>query len=70
MVEDNSFGTHEFLALAEAIGAEPFIVGNAGSGTVEEMADALRALQDDQEATRKLCADARAWLEARTDKSA
>lgn len=38
--------------------------------TVEEMADALRALQDDQEATRKLCADARAWLEARADKSA
>jgi alpha-N-arabinofuranosidase len=39
VTEDNSFGTHEFLELAARIGAEPFIVGNVGSGTVEEMAD-------------------------------
>ena len=39
VTEDNSFGTHEFLELAERIGAEPFVVGNVGSGTVEEMAD-------------------------------
>jgi alpha-N-arabinofuranosidase len=37
--EDNSFGTHEFMGLVERLGAEPFIVGNGGSGTVEEMAD-------------------------------
>lgn len=37
-VEDNSFGTHEFLNLCELLGCEPYISGNVGSGTVEEMA--------------------------------
>ena len=37
-VEDNSFGTHEFLNLCELLGAEPYISANVGSGTVEEMA--------------------------------
>lgn len=39
VIEDNSFGTHEFLELVERLGAEPFIVGNVGSGTVREMAE-------------------------------
>ena len=37
-VEDNSFGTHEFLEFCELLGAEPYISGNVGSGSVEEMA--------------------------------
>ncbi len=37
VTEDNSFGTHEFLDLCEQLGAEPYICGNVGSGTVEEM---------------------------------
>ena len=37
-VEDNSFGTHEFLNLCEILGTEPYISGNVGSGTVEELA--------------------------------
>ena len=37
VVEDNSFGTHEFLDLCELLGCEPYICGNLGSGTVEEM---------------------------------
>ena len=37
VVEDNSFGTHEFLDLCEQIGCEPYICGNVGSGTVREM---------------------------------
>lgn len=37
-VEDNSFGTHEFLNLCEKLGCEPYISGNVGSGTVEELA--------------------------------
>lgn len=37
-VEDNSFGTHEFLNLCEILGCEPYISGNVGSGTVEELA--------------------------------
>lgn len=38
VTEDNSFGTHEFLNFCEAIGTEPYISANVGSGSVEEMA--------------------------------
>jgi alpha-N-arabinofuranosidase len=37
-VEDNSFGTHEFLNFCEMISTEPYLSANVGSGTVEEMA--------------------------------
>jgi alpha-N-arabinofuranosidase len=37
--EDNSFGTHEFLGLCKLIGAEPYLAGNVGSGTPEELRD-------------------------------
>ncbi len=37
VTEDNSFGTHEFLNLCEVLGTEPYICGNMGSGSVEEM---------------------------------
>lgn len=39
VVEDNSFGTHEFLELCELLQTEPFIAGNVGSGTVIEMSN-------------------------------
>jgi len=39
VVEDNSFGTHEYFELVKALGTEPFVVGNVGSGTVQEMVD-------------------------------
>jgi len=39
VTEDNSFGTHEYMELVERLGTEPFIVGNVGSGTVQEMAE-------------------------------
>ncbi len=38
VTEDNSFGTHEFLDLCEQLGAEPYITGNVGSGTVQDFA--------------------------------
>ncbi len=39
-VEDpNTFGTDEFVAWCRAIGAEPYICTNAGTGTPEEMSD-------------------------------
>jgi alpha-N-arabinofuranosidase len=38
VTEDNSFGTHEFLELCSLLKCEPYIAGNVGSGTVEEMA--------------------------------
>ena len=39
VVEDNSFGTHEFLDFCGQIGCEPYICGNVGSGTVREMSE-------------------------------
>ena len=36
VVENNHFGTHEFLEFCELIGAEPFICGNLGSGQLEK----------------------------------
>jgi alpha-N-arabinofuranosidase len=39
VTEDNGVGTHEFMALVDALDTEPIVVGNVGSGTVEEMAD-------------------------------
>ncbi|MDR1688123.1 MAG: alpha-N-arabinofuranosidase [Clostridiales bacterium] len=39
VVEDNSFGTHEFLEFCEQVGCEPYINGNLGSGTVREMSE-------------------------------
>ncbi len=37
VVENNHFGTHEFMDFCALIGAEPYICGNVGSGTVQEM---------------------------------
>ena len=37
-VEDNSFGTHEFFNLCELLECEPYLSGNVGSGSVEELA--------------------------------
>ena len=39
VTEDNSFGTHEFLDLCEQVGCEPYIAGNLGSGTVQELSE-------------------------------
>jgi alpha-N-arabinofuranosidase len=39
VVEDNSFGTHEFMRLCELLECEPYINGNVGSGTVQEMSE-------------------------------
>jgi alpha-N-arabinofuranosidase len=39
VTEDNGVGTHEFMALVKELGADPYVVGNIGSGTVQEMHD-------------------------------
>ena len=36
VVENNHFGTHEFLDFCEQVGCEPYICVNMGSGTVQE----------------------------------
>ena len=47
VIEDNSFGTHEFLNLCELLGCEPYISGNVGSGTVEELAKWVEYMTSD-----------------------
>ena len=37
VTENNHFGTHEFMELCELLETEPYIAGNLGSGTVQEM---------------------------------
>jgi alpha-L-arabinofuranosidase len=39
VTEDNSFGTHDFLDMCELLGTEPYLAGNIGSGTVQELID-------------------------------
>ena len=39
VVEDNSFGTHEFLDLCEQIGCSAYIAANVGSGTPREVSE-------------------------------
>lgn len=39
VVEDNSFGTHEFFELCEQLGCKSYVNGNVGSGTVQEMSE-------------------------------
>lgn len=36
-VENNSFGTNEFLDMCEILGAEPYLAGNVGSGSPREL---------------------------------
>ena len=36
-VEDNSFGTHEFIRFCQLIGSEPYLSVNMGSGSPQEM---------------------------------
>ena len=39
VTEDNSFGTHEFFELCRQVGCEPYVNGNVGSGSVQEMSE-------------------------------
>jgi alpha-L-arabinofuranosidase len=49
VVENNHFGTHEFMDLCEQIGAEPYVCGNVGSGTVREMAEWVEYMTSDRD---------------------
>ena len=37
--DDNALGTHEFLRLCELVDAEPYLPGNVGTGSVQELCD-------------------------------
>jgi alpha-N-arabinofuranosidase len=47
VVEDNSFGTHEFMDLVELLGTDAYITGNVGSGTPQEMMEWVEYLTSD-----------------------
>jgi alpha-N-arabinofuranosidase len=47
VTEDNAFGTHEFMDFCDLIGAEPYINGNLGSGTPQEMMEWVEYLTSD-----------------------
>ena len=49
VTENNHFGTHEFFDFCELIGAEPYICGNVGSGTVQEMSEWVEYITFDGE---------------------
>lgn len=39
VIEDNSFGTHDFLNLCEVLETEPYLAANVGSSTVQEFTE-------------------------------
>jgi alpha-N-arabinofuranosidase len=47
VVENNAFGTHEFLDFCELIGAEPYVCLNVGSGTVQEAMEWVEYMTSD-----------------------
>jgi len=49
--ETNAFGTHEFFDLVELLGADAYVNGNLGSGTVQEMAEWMEYLTSDTTST-------------------
>lgn len=47
VVENNHFGTHEFLDLCEQLGCDAYISGNVGSGSVQEMMEWVEYMTSD-----------------------
>ena len=50
-VEDNSFGTHEFLNLCEILGCDAYISGNVGTGSPEELQKWVEYMTSDTNST-------------------
>src|SRR5215211_2167400 len=48
-VDSNAFGTHEFMDLAEMLGADAYINGNVGSGTPQEMMEWIEYMTSDSD---------------------
>lgn len=49
VMEDNSFGTHEFLNLCEMLGCDAYVSANVGSGTVEELTNWIVYMTSDED---------------------
>ena len=48
-LEDNSFGTDEFMDFCKAVGAGAYVSGNLGSGTIREMVEWAEYIHDKQD---------------------
>lgn len=51
VVESNQFGTQEFIRFCRVVGAEPYLVGNVGSGTVRELREWVEYCNFDGDST-------------------
>jgi alpha-N-arabinofuranosidase len=49
VAEDNSFGTHEFFELCRQVGCEPYVNGNVGTGSPQEMSEWIEYLNSADE---------------------
>ncbi|MFB9240927.1 alpha-N-arabinofuranosidase [Massilia antarctica] len=49
--ESNAVGTHEFFDLVDLLGADAYVNGNLGSGSVQEMADWVEYMTSDSKST-------------------
>jgi alpha-N-arabinofuranosidase len=49
VIEDNSFGTHEFLDLCELLGTDAYLAVNVGSGNVQDAAEWVEYVTSDRE---------------------
>ncbi|WP_163538523.1 alpha-N-arabinofuranosidase [Gracilibacillus sp. YIM 98692] len=49
VIENNHFGTHEFMMLCDMLETEPYICGNVGSGTIQEMSEWVEYMTFDGE---------------------
>lgn len=49
--ETNAFGTHEFFEFVELLGADAYVNGNLGSGSVQEMAEWMEYMTSDKNST-------------------
>ena len=51
VIEPNTFGTHEFFELAEMLGADTYVNGNLGTGSVQEMAEWMEYMTSDTDSS-------------------
>jgi alpha-N-arabinofuranosidase len=49
--EDNAVGTHEFFDLVEQLGADAYVNGNLGTGSVQEMSEWIEYMTSDSKST-------------------
>ena len=49
--ESNAVGTHEFFDLVELLGADAYVNGNLGTGTVQEMSEWVEYMTSDSKST-------------------